>query len=202
MARLVCAVIAGVTGVLAGGDGDGEGTGRDLLFSDPASSLPDVYISTSVRHVTEGDSFAYTVALTHPPGMREDETIDLLNDEVRIYLTSSQEVYQQDDSTADTPFEQRVGHRTQLVINTDVASVTLTDNLVFDPANDITPKTAPAGADNDGPEGGDGPVQNVHMGPVPYVYVAYSTKNPTQASPRIDIASMSACVSFCFPPGH
>ncbi len=161
-----------------------------MLFSDPASALPDVFISTSVRHITEGESFAYTVVLTHPPGMREDETIDLLNDEVRIYLTSSQEVYQQDDSTSDTPFEQRVGHRTQLVINTDVESVTLTDGLVAD-ASDITAKTAPAGADNGraSEENGDGPVQNVHMGPVPYVYVAYSTKNPTQASPKIDITS-------------
>lgn len=157
---------------------EGEGTGRDLLFSDPASALPDVFISTSVQHITEGEAFAYTVVLTHPPGMREDETIDLLNDEVRIYLTSSQEVYQQDDSTADTPFEQRVGHRTQLVIDTDVASVTPTaDGLV----QSTTAKTAPAS--------GDGPAQDVHMGPVPYVYVAYSTVNPTQASPRIDITT-------------
>ena len=66
---------------------DESDTGRDLLFSDPASSLPDVHISASVRHVTEGESFAYTVVLTHAPGMREDETIDLMNDEVRIYLT-------------------------------------------------------------------------------------------------------------------
>jgi hypothetical protein len=158
-----------------------------MLFSDPGSALPDVFISTSVRHVAEGDSFAYTVVLTHTPGMREDETVDMLNDEVRIYLTSSQEVYQQDDSTTDTPFEQRVGHRTQLVIDTDVASVTLVDELV----TGRTAKTAPAGADNGraSQENGDGPVQNVHMGPVPYVYVAYSTKNPTQASPRIDITS-------------
>ena len=50
-----------------------------MLFSDPGSALPDVFISTSVRHVTEGDSFAYTVVLTHTPGMREDETVDMLN---------------------------------------------------------------------------------------------------------------------------
>ena len=151
------------------------------------SALPDVHISTSVRHVTEGDAFAYTVVLTHAPGMREDETIDLMNDEVRIYLTSSQEVYQQDDSTTSTPFEQRVGHRTQLEINTDIASVTLVGDLV----TGQVVKTAPAGANNGRAsiENGDGSVQDSHMGPVPYVYVAYSTKNPTQASPRIDVTS-------------
>ena len=49
--------------------------------------------------------------------------IDLDNDEVRIYLTSSQEVFQQDDSGsaggASVDFEQRRNHRTQLIISTN-----------------------------------------------------------------------------------
>ena len=155
--------------------GDNPGTGRDLLFSDPAASLPDVYISTSVRHVQEGEAFAYTVQLTHQPGMREDETVDLLNDEVRIYLTSSQEVYQQDDEGG-VGFKQRVGHRTQLEINTNVASVT---ESAAGLVTAVTPRAEAATAD---------PPKDQHMGPVPYVYVAYSTKNPAQASPKIDLA--------------
>ena len=63
-------------------------------------------------YLEEGETFGYTVSLTHQPGVREDETVDLQNDEVRIYLTSSQEVYQQDDeSSTEVAFQQRVGHR-------------------------------------------------------------------------------------------
>ena len=90
-----------------------DGTGRDLLFSDPTAELPDVRISESVKYVNEGSSFYYTVELTHKPGMREDQTVDETNDEVRVYLSSSQEVYQQgvaaQDDTADD-FVQTLGH--------------------------------------------------------------------------------------------
>jgi hypothetical protein len=133
--RLFCAVAAAV-----GVDG----------FSSPTVSLPDVVISDSFVAKSEGDSFTYTVVLSHPPGMREDETIDLLNDEVRIYLTSSQEVLQQDDVSGSVEWQQRRNHRTQLRIYT----------------NDIT---------NSGSTG-------TVSGPLPYVYVAYSTVNPLHAS--------------------
>ena len=107
----------------------------------------------------------YTVTLTHTPGMREDETIDLMNDEVRIYLTSSQEVYQEDDVT-DVSFQQRVGHRTQVVIDTNVASTSGTDPDASDSGNGVVGRAAAK-----------------LKAPTPYVYVAYSTVNPTQASP-------------------
>ena len=96
-------------------------TGRDLLFSDPSADLPDVVLSDSVVYINEGGSFYYTVKLSHPPGMREDKSVDLLNDEVRIYLTSSQEVYQQgtSDATGSANFKQLLGHRAQLQINTN-----------------------------------------------------------------------------------
>ena len=120
-------------------------------FSSPTASLPDVVISESFLSKSEGETFTYTVQLTHPPGEREDGTIDLLNDEVRIYLTSSQEVLQQDDVGGEVVWQQRRNHRTQLRIYT----------------NDIT---------NSGTAGSV-------SGPLPYVYVAYSTVNPSHASP-------------------
>ena len=109
-----CATLAGAQDL---------GTGRDMLFSNPGAELPDVYVSESVLFVQESaeDATTYTVVLTHPPGMREDETIDLDNDEVRIYLTSSQEHFQQDDTDGTEEygvFEERRNHRTQLIIHT------------------------------------------------------------------------------------
>ena len=98
-------------------------SGRDMLWSDPTADLPDVLLSESIVYATEGDAFTYTVVLTHAPGMREDQTIDLLNDEVRIYLTSSQEVYQQNAAGA-AGFVQVDGHRTQLAIDTDILMCT------------------------------------------------------------------------------
>ena len=56
-------------------DLNAEGTGRDLLFSNPGAELPDVYLSQSVLFASEGDAKQYSVVLTHPPGMREDETV-------------------------------------------------------------------------------------------------------------------------------
>jgi hypothetical protein len=55
-------------------------TARDMLFSNPGAELPDVYLSESVVFVSEDNSGTenqqtYTVVLTHPPGMREDETV-------------------------------------------------------------------------------------------------------------------------------
>ena len=154
-----------------------DGTGRDMLFTNPVAELPDVYISESVLFLEEGVSAFYTVQLTHQPGVREDETVDLMNDEVRIYLTSSQEVYQQDDGAGEPkPFAERIGHRTQLVIDTNVKSSTVDTD-----AGTKTVKTA-AGAG---------------MGPVPYVYVAYSTKNPTQASPTFGAAGSEKYQVVC-----
>jgi hypothetical protein len=100
----------------------GADTGRDLLFSNPQASLPDVVLSESVVYVNEGGSFMYTVKLSHKPGVRQDKTVDLANDEVRIYLTSSQEVYQQGTGTAagSETFTSMLGHRTQLQIDTNV----------------------------------------------------------------------------------
>ena len=45
--------------------------------------------------------------------------IDLDNDEVRVYLTSSQEVHQEDDVGGVKVWEQRRNHRTQLVVTTN-----------------------------------------------------------------------------------
>ena len=55
-------------------------TGRDMLFSTPGAELPDVYLSESVIFLDESSKSTnnkktYTVVLTHPPGMREDETV-------------------------------------------------------------------------------------------------------------------------------
>lgn len=169
-----------------------EDTGRDLLFTDPTAALPDVYISQSVMYLTEGETFGYTVELTHQPGVREDETVDLQNDEVRIYLTSSQEVYQQDDEDANTvEFQQRVGHRTQLTINTNVKTVTLgTDLKVADLDNDVTPYNA---HDIDTIHAEDPRVE----GPTPYIYVRYSTVNPTQASPTVTCPTGTVAEADC-----
>ena len=169
-----------------------EDTGRDLLFTDPTVALPDVYISQSVMYLTEGETFGYTVKLTHQPGVREDETVDLQNDEVRIYLTSSQEVYQQDDeSSTDVAFQQRTGHRTQLTINTDVKAVTLGADLkVADIDTDVTPYNT---HDIDTVHSEDPRVE----GPTPYIYVRYSTVNPTQASPVVACPSGTVAEADC-----
>ena len=55
-------------------------TSREMLFSNPGAELPDVYLSESVVFVEEStagtaNEQTYTVVLTHPPGMREDETV-------------------------------------------------------------------------------------------------------------------------------
>ena len=101
--------------------------------------------------------------------MREDETVDLMNDEVRIYLTSSQEVFQQDDAGSGD-FAQRVGHRSQLVIDTNVASIGA-GACINAATCTPTPYSLPGSKLN---------------GPVPYKYVAYSTVNPTQPSPQFN----------------
>ena len=150
-----------------------DDTGRELLFSDSMADLPDVIISADGGNhvsVTEGGSFFYTVKLSHKPGVREDNTVDLLNDEVRIYLTSSQEVYQQgtqvpvaragpgDPPAGTAEFSSLLGHRTQLQIDT----------------NQYT-----------------------------FVYVAYSTKNPSQASTSlIDAANYDVVCPLCTHPKY
>eukprot|EP01043_Picozoa_sp_COSAG02_P065075 COSAG02_NODE_9708_length_2136_cov_1.568974_1_plen_446_part_01 len=187
-------------------------TGRDLLFSDPTANLPDVKISESVKYVNEGSSFYYTVELTHVPGMREDQTVDLANDEVRIYLSSSQEVYQQGvaatDDTVDD-FVQTLGHRTQLVIDTNVvrceasdavqtgamgrytdpncfsdatstSNAKLTDGWCLNLVTGATSSTAKSACT--AAHERFTPTTAHIMGPLPYVYVAYSTVNPSQPS--------------------
>ena len=137
---------------------------------------------------------------------REDQTIDRTNDEVRIYLSSSQEVYQQgmaaQDATADD-FVQTLGHRTQLVIDTNVVKCTdgtmgrYTDPDCFSNAESTTGAKLTDGQCLDTTTGARTsstwancqtankrfePTHSHIMGPLPYVYVAYSTKNPNQPS--------------------
>ena len=195
-----------------------DGTGRDLLFSDPTAELPDVRISESVKYVNEGSSFFYTVQLTHQPGLREDQTTDQTNDEVRIFLSSSQEVYQQgvaaQGDTADD-FVQTLGHRTQLVIDTNVVEcaggTTLgkyTDPSCFSAATSAAGETLTDGqclntdtgawlsstkaACQDANERFK-PTTDYIMGPIPYVYVAYSTKNPSQPSNIVSAKYQVVC---------
>jgi hypothetical protein len=166
-AGVLSLLLLGSSGVACASAQQQDTTGRELLFSSPTAALPDVLISESHKAVVEGGVFSYTVVLTHAPGMREDNTIDLRNDEVRIYLTSSQEVYQQDDESATlVKFQQRVGHRTQLQINTNVKTA----------SNPASPTAWSTAAE----------LLAHTKGPTPYTYVAYSTVNPTQASPRLE----------------
>jgi hypothetical protein len=51
-------------------EGADEDTDRRQLFSNPTRDLPDVYVSETIHYGSEGDSFEYTVHLTHPPGAR------------------------------------------------------------------------------------------------------------------------------------
>jgi len=164
-------------------DVDDADSGRNLLFSDPSQDLPDIMLSESVVYVTEGNYFYYTVSLTHQPGMREDKTIDLTNDEVRIYLTSSQEVYQQDDvDSSNNNFVQAIGHRSQLIINTGIDSVAGSDEKLRTHSG-LTQLASSSMQTNF---------------PTPYVYVAYSTVNPQQASP-IDGTGSSAIYKVICP---
>jgi hypothetical protein len=192
-------------------------TARDMLFSNPGAELPDVYLSESVVFVEESDAGTtneqtYTVVLTHPPGMREDETIDLDNDEVRIYLTSSQEVFQQDDQQGATvQFEQRRGHRTQLIISTNDVD---NDNVIDSVSSlaDVAPKFGSADAtvwsastNSDAAAGFDtgtdlSPEILLPLGPLPYVYKTFSTVGgnvPTQQSPVIDVGGTMTLASVC-----
>eukprot|EP01050_Picozoa_sp_SAG11_P003896 SAG11_NODE_233_length_11903_cov_4.983650_8_plen_544_part_00 len=74
-------------------------------------------------------------------------------------------------------FEQRVGHRTQLVLDTG--------------------KSVP---DLDDPVEGDRDAAEL-MGPTPYKYVAYSTVNPTQSSPIFDGNYQVVC-PVCAHPAY
>ena len=152
-------------------------SGRDMLWSDPTADLPDVLLSESIVYATEGDAFTYTVVLTHAPGMREDQTIDLLNDEVRIYLTSSQEVYQQNAAGA-AGFQQVDGHRTQLAIDTDVVQCTGGSS-----SGDEGKWTDAASVCEGGGATTDAAKKLHTKNPIPWYYVPYSTVNPSHASP-------------------
>jgi hypothetical protein len=142
--------------------------------------------------------------------MREDETIDLDNDEVRIYLTSSQQHFQEDDdSQGKHTFEQRRNHRTQLIIYTndvngddqvDSASQTHSTGTstqgagskptyfsLFGSAQTTAWNQSTSGtiASTHGINGAAGDV-HLPLGPLPYVYKTYSTVGgnvPNQQSP-------------------
>ena len=208
---LARAALAGLCSVACAQD---LGTGRDLLFSNPGAELPDVYISESVIFTQESaiEAETYTVVLTHPPGMREDETIDLDNDEVRIYLTSSQEHFQQDDAADDDygTFEERRNHRTQLIVHTndidagtspgyDSAASTaaahfgsaVTKAWGQEERGALAPEAGELSGNDAGyqagltQEGADGNVA-MPLGPLPYIYKTYSTVGgniPEQQSP-------------------
>eukprot|EP01048_Picozoa_sp_COSAG05_P000292 COSAG05_NODE_8_length_40675_cov_148.837539_1_plen_865_part_10 len=136
--------------------------------------------------------------------------IDLDNDEVRIYLTSSQEHFQQDDVNGEIVFEQRRNHRTQLQIYTndinndgvvDTGSTTgSTGGFALYGSDQTTAwmETAedtigsfPAAADSAAAAGqftGAGSVE-LPLGPLPYVYKSFSTVGgnvPTQQSPLMN----------------
>lgn len=208
-----------------------ESTGRDLLFNDASADLPDVVLSDSVVYVNEGGSFYYNVKLSHRPGMREDRTVDLHNDEVRIYLTSSQEVYQQGTSVAagSANFKQLLGHRTQLQINTNVfkciggamgkytdtgcfvagynaGSATAwkeeTDSVLtkglchsYTDATTVTSEATRALCEAAGKVWE--PVSQHFDGPLPFVYVPYSTRNPGQKSLTLGAAGSGDYDKVC-----
>eukprot|EP01052_Picozoa_sp_SAG31_P009701 SAG31_NODE_515_length_14710_cov_6.289097_11_plen_369_part_00 len=199
-----------------------DGTGREMLWSDPAADLPDVLLSTSVEYLTEGSDFTYTVVLTHQPGMREDQTVDLDNDEVRIYLTSSQEVYQQTGPNP-TDFQQVLGHRTQLQIDTNyvddcplnpgssglwtdtscilgtchatVVGQTYTASQVT--ALEAITTNAASECTGATPPGVWIPAAVHTTNPIPYKYVPYSTVNPSQPSPVVNDGSADVYSILC-----
>jgi hypothetical protein len=228
MLRNVLMLGAGIATV---GAADAD-TGRDLLFSNPQASLPDVVLSESVVYVNEGGSFMYTVKLSHKPGVRQDNTVDLANDEVRIYLTSSQEVYQQGTgtTTGSETFTSMLGHRTQLQIDTNVVKCETALNSVmgayttadcfdalYDPA---TPAGIMAGIcrdadDNDGTYSSETtkttciaagkvwePASMHYELPLPVVFVAYSTQNPTQASLQTVAGTYDKVCPLCTHPKY
>ena len=222
-------------------------TARDMLFSNPGAELPDVYLSESVVFVSEstvaGSGAAtgansgadanraeYSVVLTHPPGMREDETIDLDNDEVRIYLTSSQEVFQQDDSCTNgvgcvVQFEQRRNHRTQLIITTnDVDNDLGLDKKTLAEAVETFANGESKVWGQDGADVSDAGVESsagiqttadfsagsdvnleMPLGPLPYIYKTYSTVGgnvPTQQSPVDGTEVLVSVCPVCTHPAY
>ena len=112
MNTIRCILIAAMAAIAAAAEDD---SARRKLYASPKAELPDVYLSKSVIFGTEGDSVTYTVVLTHQPGMKEDETVDTAKDEVYVYLTSSQDVYQE---YAPGIFNKENSHRSQLSIAT------------------------------------------------------------------------------------
>ena len=211
-------------------------TGRDVLFSNPSAELPDVYISESVIFTSETASRMtpeapqeYTVVLTHPPGMREDETIDLDNDEVRIYLSSSQEHFQQDDpagTETEGVFRERRNHRTQLLIytndvNSDGDQDTTTSTAVYGAANtiawsqgvagDLTGALAAGHTDGavaaglsevsagDISSGTGAPGIATPLGPLPYIYKTFSTVGGNIPEQQSPLSSDGATVEIVCP---
>jgi hypothetical protein len=230
MLHKVCLLAAAIAKV--GADADAESTSRNLLFSNAQASLPDVVLSESVVYVNEGGSFMYTVQLSHKPGVREDNSVDLANDEVRLYLTSSQEVYQQGTgtSTGSETFTSMLGHRTQLQIDTNVAKCETALNSVMGryttaachdaSYNPATPSGLLAGIcrnadDNDGTYSSETdkatciaagkvwePTAMHYELPLPVVFVAYSTQNPTQASLQTTAGTYDKVCPLCTHPKY
>eukprot|EP01052_Picozoa_sp_SAG31_P034142 SAG31_NODE_3947_length_3725_cov_24.626034_1_plen_928_part_10 len=88
--------------------------------ANPTMSSPDILVWPQQVFVNEGDVFEYTVVLTHPPGSTDANGIyDEGRDLVQIWLTSSREVLQE---YAPGKFAEFQGHRTQLLIETDLGT--------------------------------------------------------------------------------
>lgn len=94
---------------------------KDSKHANPLMASPDVRFGVvgggqQMISLAEGESFQYTMVLSHPPGTtRSNGVIDFAKDVVQIWLTSSQSVYQEESPGQ---FVEHLGHRTQLVIET------------------------------------------------------------------------------------
>ena len=86
------------------------------MHANPTMSSPDILVWPQQVFVNEGETFEYTIVLTHPPGSTDaDGVFDLERDTVQIWLSSSQEILQEHRPGH---FNELKGHRTQLVIET------------------------------------------------------------------------------------
>lgn len=99
---------------------DPHGLQANSKHANPTMSSPDILIWPQQVFADEGDVLEYTIVLTHPPGSTDaDGVFDTGRDLVQIWLTSSQEVLQEYRPGMFTEFQ---GHRTQLVIETDLGT--------------------------------------------------------------------------------
>ena len=128
---------------------------------------------------------------------------------MRIYLTSSQEHFQQDeDSKGEVVFEQRRDHRTQLIIDTPQGSTTKTKAF----GSDSTLAWSHAYNATDSNRGklpknlvkGEAGAIGLPLGPLPYIYKTYSTVGgniPTQQSPVQNGVLQTVC-PVCTHPAY